>query len=258
MPKKPHSPPPYEKTVRGSKIYARSFKVNGKYDRFQFGPANCTRPVAVAHYEAWIEKVRAYAAADGVGPRPRTTEMPVDDAAAAARQAMDPRSENTVGDMVDQFMEWAEAQALKPKSQKGVSPAMVANWKNDGCKRIVAYFGRAKKLTDIGTVDFDAFRYSDPITKKRDGSPASDVTVVNRIERCLKVFDWAGNVKRDDRLRTIPFGTGLEFVPAREESSEDRPVWEVDVYARQLEVADVKWTAILLFALNCGFQNVDI
>ena len=211
----------------------------------------------MAHYEAWIKDVQAYAAADGVGPRP--TEMPVDGAAAAARQAMDPRSENTVGDMVDRFMVWAEAQSEKRTEDGGVSPAMVSNWKNDGCKKIVAFFGRAKKLTDIKTTDFDTFRYSAPITKCMDGvTPAAEVTVANRIDRCLKVLNWAGNVKLDDRLRTIPFSTGLEFNVIKGEPLEDRPTWSVEQYNAQLGAADVKWVAMLLLALNSSFQNADI
>ena len=222
---------------------------------FQFGPAWCSHALAVAHRDAWVDKCRAWVNGGCVGERPKTTRMPpkVED------NPDDPRSHYTVGDMVDQFIVWATRQSEKPKSDKGISKAMLQDWKSDGCYLIERFFGRSRKLTDIGTTDFDEFRYSPHITCLKDGvTPAAPVTVANRISRVTTVLKWTGDVKQDNRLRTLPFATGREFLPGNPDSKDDKERWSPDMFVQQLQAADVKWKAILLLALNCAFQNVDI
>jgi integrase len=123
----------------------------------------------------------------------------------------------------------------------------------DTCEQLIDHFGKERRVDDIRSDDFRAFR-------AELAQRLNPTSLKNRITRCRSVFDYAHRNQLVDK--PVSYGSNFDRPSAlairRDRNRGGAKLFERDEVLRILDAADVQLKAMILLGVNCGFGNSDV
>jgi len=169
------------------------------------------------------------------------------DALHAGRTPREPSDGVTIRDVCNRFLN-AKRHLLDAGE---IAPRTFAEYHN-ACRRVVEAFGRTRRVDDLQTTDFEAFRRT--LAKKQ-----GPVSLGNEIQRVRTLFKFA----YDEGLIDRPIRYGQSFrKPSRKtirlaRAANGRRMFEQQAASDIVAVAGGPLAAMVLLGLNCGFGQSD-
>jgi len=198
--------------------------------------------------DQWLEKTdRIKAEADG-GGKPPGNDVET--------------SEVTVSQLCGLFIESKEGKVATGELEQ----ATLRNYRAY-CKRIINFFGRSKRISDLTPQDFERLRadYAKPKAQYRNGkkikyakSSLSLSGLKSKIIHTRVIFKYAVDCELLDK---VPWGKSFD-VPSpkaikKQRQAKPRKQATLDEIRTILAEANETWTALIYFAINTGSPNMD-
>lgn len=160
----------------------------------------------------------------------------------------------TIGDLCESFYESKKTkyESRDPSGARGLSADSLDGYYRT-CKRLVDYFGPARRVDGLSPIDFEKFRAK---LSQRLGV----VALKNEINRCCMVFKYALDrelIDRPVKYKGGAFDKPNKIQMRRARNEAGRKDFTAEELRSILDAADTQLKAMVLLGINCGFGNTD-